>query len=191
MPFRVVLDTCALYPANLRDTLLRLAERELYQPVWSEDILDELRRSLAKASINLKSIAHLISEMKIAFPHASTTEYQELIQVMTCDPKDRHVLAVAVHANAAAIVTFNTRDFPAPSVAPYNIDVIDTQDFLLDLLDLAPRIVLDELNQQVEANQKHPKSVPTLLGLLAKSGLAKFADEVYRIAQESGMYEQT
>lgn len=44
--FAVVLDTCTLYPAALRDTLLRAAAEGLYRLVWSKSILDELRRNL-------------------------------------------------------------------------------------------------------------------------------------------------
>ena len=44
MPFEVVLDTCALYPAHLRDTILRLAERGLYRTLWSGEIIEELDR---------------------------------------------------------------------------------------------------------------------------------------------------
>ena len=50
--------------------------------------------------------------MTAAFPAASVVGYEPLIDSMTCDPGDRHVLAAAVHAKAGAIVTFNDVDFP-------------------------------------------------------------------------------
>ena len=34
MTFAVVLDTCVLYPAHLRDSLLRLTESGLYRALW-------------------------------------------------------------------------------------------------------------------------------------------------------------
>ena len=39
--YTVVLDSCVLVPIALADTLLRIAERELYRPLWSDRILDE------------------------------------------------------------------------------------------------------------------------------------------------------
>ncbi|WP_067676989.1 PIN domain-containing protein [Nocardia miyunensis] len=44
---RVFLDTCVLYPAHFRDTIPRLAEADLIQPLWSREILAELRRNLS------------------------------------------------------------------------------------------------------------------------------------------------
>lgn len=46
MSFAAVLDASVLYPLPLRDTLLRVAETELYDPYWSERILDEVARNL-------------------------------------------------------------------------------------------------------------------------------------------------
>jgi hypothetical protein len=46
MPFAAILDASVLYPLPLRDTLLRVAEIELYDPYWSERILDEVTRNL-------------------------------------------------------------------------------------------------------------------------------------------------
>lgn len=44
--FTAVLDACVLYPASLRDLLLRLAREELYRPKWTDKINDEWKRSL-------------------------------------------------------------------------------------------------------------------------------------------------
>jgi predicted nucleic acid-binding protein len=180
VPFAVVLDTCVLYPAHLRDTLLRQAERGLYRALWSEDILEELQRNLVEDGINAVSVERLIDEMQQAFPDAEVSGYRSLIAGLSCDPKDRHVLAAAVRSDAAAIVTFNINDFPAASVEPFEIEVIDPDTFLLDQLDLAPMPVIDELRQQAAANTRDPKTLPGLLDALARAGAPSFADEVRR-----------
>lgn len=180
MSFSVVLDTCAIYPAHLRDTLLRFAELDLYRVLWSDDILDELRRNLIKNGIAPSAVSHLITEMEGAFADASVTGYQSLINVMTCDAKDRHVLAAAVRANAAAIITFNESDFPPASVDPFGVDVIHPDAFLLDLLDLSPRRVMGALKQQAASNKAAPRTLASLLDALATAGAPGFADEVRR-----------
>lgn len=43
-----LLDANVLYPAGLRDILLRLASRYLYAPLWSEAIHEEWIRSLLR-----------------------------------------------------------------------------------------------------------------------------------------------
>ena len=180
MPFAVVLDTCVLYPAHLRDTLLRLAERDLYQVLWSADIIEELRRNLVEAGIGNEAVDRLCGEMQGAFPDADVSGYHPLLGSMTCDPKDRHVLAAAVRSNAAAIVTFNLDDFPDSSVDPYQIDVVHPDDFLLDLLDLAPSIVVAELERQAAANRREPSTLSGLLDALRRAGVPSFGDEVRR-----------
>ena len=46
MVFPVLLDTNVLFGGYLCDTMLRLAEAELFRPLWSEGVLDELTRNL-------------------------------------------------------------------------------------------------------------------------------------------------
>lgn len=43
---------------------------------------------------------------------------------MTNHVKDRHVLAAAVRAAAAAVVTFNLDDFPDVAVDPFDIEAL-------------------------------------------------------------------
>lgn len=188
MPFAAVLDTCELYPAHLRDTLLRLAECDLYRPLWSGDILDELDRGLTRSGIPPRAVTHLLAEMRRSFPDALVTQHRPHIASLTCDPKDRHMLAAAVRSKAGALVTFNIADFPDSSVASFEIDVVHPADFLLDLLDLAPGMVLDELDRQAKANRRRPRTLPNLLDALARSGVRAFSDEARRQLQStSGM----
>ena len=62
--------------------------------------------------VDPSAVGRLLVQMTAAFPDAEVTGHQSLIDGLTCDAKDRHVLAVAVRTNAGAIVTFNTTDFP-------------------------------------------------------------------------------
>jgi predicted nucleic acid-binding protein len=109
--FPAFLDTCTLYGAYLCDSLLRLAEAGTYRPLWSADVLDELERALVARGLERKAVTHRIGEMRRAFPDAEVRGYENLVETMTCDPKDSRVLAAAVRSDAAVLVTFNIGDF--------------------------------------------------------------------------------
>ena len=51
----VVLDACVLFPASLRDILLRAAEVGLYRIRLSDTILEETRRNLVKLDTPIAS----------------------------------------------------------------------------------------------------------------------------------------
>ena len=180
MAFSALLDTCVLYPAHLRDTLLRLAERELYVPRWSFHIRQELIRNIIERGVSEVAVTRLLDSMLEAFPEADVMGYESLIESMTCQEKDRHVLAAAVRAKTPALVTFNIRDFPAASVEKFGVEVVHPDDFLLDLLDLAPRIVIDDLHAQAARNRREPQTWSALLDVLERAGVPKFVSEVRR-----------
>jgi predicted nucleic acid-binding protein len=178
--FPAFLDTCVLYPAYLCDTMLRLAEAAAYRPLWSSEVMDELRRNLVERGIPPERVDHRIRQMTRSFPDAMVTGYDSLIEGMTNDPKDRHVLAAAVRANAEVLVTFNLSDFPERAVKPYDVEAVHPDAFLLDQLDLYPAVTVEVLQQQAASYRRVPNMVPDILVLLARTGVPRFAAEVRR-----------
>lgn len=151
MAFPAFLDACVLVPITLADTLLRLAEAGTYRPLWSPDVLDEVERNLPELTGAIEKAHRRVSVMRDYFPDALVTDYEALIPSMTNDQKDRHVLAAAVRAGAAVIVTANLKDFPATAVGPYDIDIMHPDDFLLDQLDLDPDATTTCVRDQIAA----------------------------------------
>jgi hypothetical protein len=69
MSFRAVLDSCVLVPYLLCDVLLHLAEEDLYDPLWSADILDKVQRTLVdKLGVERERAARRVGQMRRAFP---------------------------------------------------------------------------------------------------------------------------
>lgn len=149
MAVRVVLDACVLLPYQLSDTLLRLADARLFEPLWSTEIIDEVERNLiAKFDVPSARARRRVDAMRRAFPLAMVDGWEALVPSMTNDPKDRHVLAAATRGSADLIVTANLKDFPADALRPYDIEVVHPDDFLQDQFDLDPEATLQCLRDQ-------------------------------------------
>lgn len=182
--YTTLLDACVLVPIALADTLLRIAERELYRPVWLGRILDEAADAIL--AIHPDLTAELVTKRFEAINHtfedALVAEWEALEGTITLpDPDDRHVVAAAMRGRADAIVTANLPDFPDDVMTPLGIAVVSPDEFLLDQLDLAPRIVLDVLREQAAHTRRPPLTPTDLLAGLARAGLPAFADEADRM----------
>lgn len=151
MRFPVVIDACALIPYQQCDLLLRMAEQDMFQVLWSDEILEEVRRNLPKLGVPAKNARRRVAAMRDTFPNATVVGYSDLVPSMRCHKKDRHVLAAAVRSGAQVIVTANLKDFPDESLAPYDIEAVHPDSFLLSQLDLYPEITLECLNRQSAA----------------------------------------
>lgn len=174
MSFSAVLDANVLYPFSLRDTLLRLAELELYAPLWSARILEETRAALLEYGITPERAERLVEKMREAFEEAEVDEAEiaRLEPAMTNDPGDRHVLACAVAADSELVVTFNLDHFPNEACEPVGVEARHPDDFLLDLLDLAPEAVLATLQEQA-ADLNPPWPLEELLAALERAGVPR------------------
>lgn len=179
MAFSAVLDANVLYPFSLRDSLLRLAELELYTPLWSARIIEEMTRNLVEQRITAEQAARIEAAMRGAFEEAEVdaAEIDRLEPAMTNEEKDRHVLAAAVAADSELIVTLDLDDFPPAACEPLGVEAIHPDDFLLDLHDLNPDAVRAALEQQA-ADLNPPWPLDELLRALATAGVPRFADAI-------------
>ena len=176
MAFVVVYDACVLYPAPVRDLLIRIANAGIVRARWTDRILDECFRSIRKQRPDLApaSLDRTRQLMNDAVPDCLVLGYEPLIEGLALpDIDDRHVLAAAIRANAQAIVTFNLADFPAETLGRYDIEAKHPDDFVLDSIDLAQAAVVRCINDQAAELRNPPQSVPQVLDTLRAQGLAQ------------------
>ncbi|MEU2198935.1 PIN domain-containing protein [Isoptericola sp. NPDC019482] len=179
--FAALLDANALVPFALTDTLLRLAERDLYRPVWSEKILDEARRAILRVhpEISPSRVDARLRAMNEVFDDACVTGWEPLLEGLELpDRDDRHVLAAAIRGRAEVVVTANLSDFPDQMLNPLGLHAVSPDDFLLDQLDLDPSSTLEALAAQAGAMRRPPASIEDVLSSLERAGARGFAAEV-------------
>lgn len=153
-PCIAVLDTCVLAPMPVCDTLLRLAEDPaFYIPKWSPDILRELRSTLVRMGYTPAQAQRRITAMESAFEDAAVTGYEDLVEAMKNDPKDRHVLAAAVRCGADAIITQNVRHFRREAIRPYGLDILTPDDFLVQQYHRNRELLTEKLAAQAAARR--------------------------------------
>ncbi|MEO6963732.1 MAG: PIN domain-containing protein [Puia sp.] len=172
--FIAVLDANVLYPAPIRDYLLRLAGLELYKPKWTKEIQDEWIRNLVIDRPDLKRENLVITQdaMNSAFSDANITGYQELIHGLSLpDEKDRHILAAAIRGNADVIVTFNLKDFPTDYVNTYDTEVQHPDEFISNLINLDSGKSESALQNLIRSLRNPPKTRDEVLQTLLKCGL--------------------
>lgn len=163
----VLVDACALIPIRLTTALLWLAEAELFEVLWSDAILDEVERNLPKIGISSEQAARRVGAMRRGFGAAALVDdFEHLIPHMTCDVKDRHVLAAAVRGGADMLVTFNWKDFPPESTDDHDITVVHPDLFLVRLLAERPNDVLAALERGTAVLHKPPQTMREFLASL-------------------------
>lgn len=174
MAFVVLYDACVLFPAPLRDILLRIAVTGIVRARWTERILDECFRNISEQRPDLKpnALTRTRKLMNEAVPDCLVEGFEDLIEGLRLpDPNDRHVLAAAIRAGAQAIVTFNLRDFPGDQLTPFGVEAIHPDDFVVDLIDLAPGVVTNVVAEQAAALRNPPRTIAEMLDTLRDQGL--------------------
>jgi len=173
MRFVVLLDACVLYPAPLRDLLLRLATTGLFAAKWTDEIHDEWTRNLLSNRPELEEqIKRTRTLMDNAVPDCLVTNYEPLVSNLSLpDPNDRHVLAAAIRSGAQIIVTFNLKDFPEDVLSAYDIEAMHPDVFIEHQLDLHQPLVISTVKQHRASLKRPPRTAEEYLETLSTQGL--------------------
>lgn len=179
--YTAVLDACVLVPVALADTLLRVAEKGLYRPLWSQRILGEAQDAVEEIHPGTDA-AKRFASMREAFDDALVTGWEELEPgIHLPDEDDRHVVAAAVRGGAQGIITANAKDFPAAALEPLGLEAVHPDDFLLDQLDLSPPTLLQVIREQAAHTRRPPLTPRDMATLLGRAGVPDFADQILRL----------
>lgn len=172
--FTVVYDACVLYPAPLRDLLMHLAMTDLFRAKWTDQIHAEWMRNVQKNRTDL-STEQLERTRLLMDAHVRDClvhGYEYLIPCLELpDPEDRHVLAAAIRSQSSVIVTFNLKDFPQESLAPYEVEAQHPDEFISDLIDLNPSQVLEAVRRCRSTLKRPPMTQDEYLDCLLRQGL--------------------
>lgn len=161
------LDTCVLWPSLQRDFMLSMAVENVYRPVWSDVVLEELvehealklQRRHRHGVDEAEQRAHaLIAQMELVFEGATVTDWATVRPVGLPDVDDEHVVGAAVRAGADVIVTDNLKHFPG-SLLPEGLQARSAADFI-DAMVLAQPSEASAALRQMSARRKGPVMSP-------------------------------
>lgn len=184
--YTCVIDACSLVGVLRRNILLSLAEAEFFRVRWSQEILDETEVAIAKiitkksgdASVGEKRGKLAVLAMDAAFDEAKVENYQHLLVLGESmpDPKDAHVLAVAIHTRASMIVTENLKDFPSNILQPHHVEAKSADEFIADTIELDKGRALSAISKMRLRFDRPDINPSDLLSQMEKNGLIATTD---------------
>ena len=177
-----ILDACVLYPVVLRDLLLTLGALDAFDPRWTESILDEMTRNVLADHPGIDPAqfdSSVVGAMQRAFPAASVEGYEHLLDRMDNHPKDRHVAAAAVHVGAAAVVTYNVRDFDSELLRQHGIAIVTPPHLVGQLVADDPSVVALAVRAMAARKKRPPMSQAEVAAAIARQqGFGGLADSL-------------
>lgn len=138
--YTAVIDACVFYGMLKTDALMSLCARGLFAAKWSETNRGRMDRTpCPKDSGEENRNISRRDKMRLVAPDWEVCE-QGIAAIKPVlhlpDMDDRHVLAAAIVGHADCIVTDDKRGFDDEVIGQYGIEVIDTDSFIINQLDL-------------------------------------------------------
>ena len=174
--YLALLDANVLHPAFVRSAMLWFAHERLFRPAWSGHILEEWRRSVQRRHPDTSSdkLDALQTVMTEQFGDALIEGYEPFIDALNLpDKDDRHVLAAAIVGKCHGIITANTKHFPASVMAPFKMEVVHPDAFIVNIIDLHPGRALAACKHHRAAMKQSNPTADEYLDRFAAAGLVQ------------------
>jgi rRNA-processing protein FCF1 len=174
-----VLDANVLVPILSCDLLLTAFDHDLYQPVVTSKILDEIERNLVAAHPELDSdrLRDRVGHMRRALRLHTGPDSGRRVEGVNA--KDEHIVAVALDAAADVVVT-NDRQLRREILAvAEDLGVQSADEFAASLAKQAPEAVDAVIDELVAKRVRRPVTRDELLHRLS-SALPSFVETVER-----------
>lgn len=170
---RLLLDACVLFPTVMREMLIGCASAGLYEPRWSDRILEEWARATIKLGPEAEPVARgEIALLRAQFPSATVAAANEA-GLWLPDENDIHVLAAAISGSCDGIVTVNAKDFPRNLLTEEGLFRSDPDTLLCRFHDEAPEAVHAVADAVLSEAIRLSGEDWTMRGLLKKARLPR------------------
>lgn len=184
---KALLDACVIFPTILREILLDVAQAGVFEPLWSERIIEEWVHSSAKLGPDQKSVAGAEAAfMRLRFPRAMIAPQDEAGLVVDLpDAGDLHVLRAAMDGRAPIIVTLNLRDFPRRILSRFGVQAVHPDEFLTGFMRDHSQVVSAAVATALARAQASGASM-SQSDMLARARLPRLNKALIRIAMGPG-----
>ena len=126
---------------------LRVAEKGLYRPLWSDRILAEAQAATEEIHPGVDA-GKRSAQMREAFDDALVTGWENSSRESGCPTRTTGTCSRRRSGVAQGIITANTKDFPAAALEPLVLEAVRPDNFLLDQPDLSPPTILQVIREQ-------------------------------------------
>ena len=180
-PVKAVLDANLFFTMWIIDPLLTFAEDAFFQPVWSEQIMSEVRTHLNNVwnDVPQTAVDRYLDAINQAFPDSMVQGWERHVYgIQLPDANDCHVLAAAIESGATIIVTENLRDFPMAQIRRYGVTAMDSDTFLSERFAEDPHDAYAAISRLIGAKQHPPRTMDEEINTLQRLGMHKFAQRL-------------
>jgi predicted nucleic acid-binding protein len=177
IPARAILDANVLFDSYLRDLFLECALADTYVPLWTAEILEELRRALGRRyPTSVDKHVRMIEALSLAFSDASMIAPQQPEGSLGCsDPGDEHVLWAAMSSEATHLVTHNISDFPLANSPETQPVIMSPDEFLMTLAARQQVQVRDTAAKLLRLYSRPSLTISELCRILERSRCPQFS----------------